>query len=135
LRELSDKMFVLKSEAASELPSPTASNHNDAGAIVMAEASIQQKALIQVTTAARVLAQLKARQAVKHALQARGLKVSDFAASEISSWGRLYLEDHPQLFHEAIAQARAMILAGVCGKRAQRALCAKLESDAQRTEA
>jgi hypothetical protein len=136
LRELSDKMFVLKSEAASELPSPTASNHNDAGAIVMAEASIQQKALIQITTAAHVLAMLRARNAVKEELRKQGLKLTEYSAREITSWASVYLDDHrSELMPDAIAQARAMILAGVCGKRAARALRAKLESDAQRTEA
>jgi hypothetical protein len=35
---------------------------------------------------------------------------------------------------EAIAQARAMILGGAFGKRAERALRANLTSDVQRTE-
>jgi hypothetical protein len=93
----------------------------------MAEAnhSIQQKALIQVTTAARVLAQLRARQAVKRELQAQGLKVTQYSAREITSWAHVWLDDHHDtLIPDAIEEARRMILAGALGKRAQRALAA-----------
>jgi hypothetical protein len=91
---------------------------------------------IHITTASRALAALRARQAVKRELQKQGLKVTHYSAKEISSWARLYLEDHHDaLMPEAIASARAMILRGDLGKRAQRALCAELESDAQSAKA
>jgi predicted DNA-binding protein (MmcQ/YjbR family) len=92
--------------------------------------------MIQITSAAHMLAQLRARQAVKRELQKQGLKPAHYAAREISSWAQVYLEDHmAELMPEAIARARAMIASGALGKRAQRALCAKLESDAQTQKA
>jgi hypothetical protein len=104
----------------------------------MAEAasSIAQFPTIRITTAARVLAMLRARQAVKRELQAQGLKVSQYSAAEITSWAHVWLDDHHEtLIPAAIAEARRMILSGAMGKRAQRALCAKLESDAQTQKA
>ena len=107
-----------------------------AGVIVIAAASIQQKALIQVTTAAHCLAMLRARNAVKDRIKAEGLKPAQLSAREITSWAILYLEDNrATLLPDAIAQAKRMILSGAMGKRAQRALCAKLESDAQTQKA
>jgi len=91
--------------------------------------------MIQVTTAAHVLAQLRARNAVKDQIRKQGLKPSHYAAREITGWANVYLDEHPELIPEAIAQARAMILAGALGKRAQRALCANLSSDAQKEKA
>jgi hypothetical protein len=107
----------------------------------MAEAhqSIQQIPTIRITTAAHVLAQLRARQAVKRELQKHGLKVNAYSARDITSWACVFLDDHPELIPQAIEQARAMIASGALGKRAQRALaqaqCAKLESDAQTQKA
>ena len=91
--------------------------------------------MIQLTTAARCLAMLRSRNAVKEELRKQGLKLTQYSAREITSWANVYLDEHPELFPEALAQARAMILRGDLGKRAQRALCANLSSDAQRTEA
>jgi hypothetical protein len=97
-----------------------------------ANASLQQIPTIRITTAARVLAQLRARQAVKRELQKQGLKVSHYTAAEITSWAHVFLDDHHEtLIPAAIEEARRMILSGALGKRAARALCAKLESDAQ----
>ena len=73
---------------------------------------------------------------MKRELQKHGHKVSAYSARDISVWARLYLEDHHEaLIPPALAQARAMILSGVLGKRAARALCAKLVSDAQTPDA
>jgi hypothetical protein len=89
----------------------------------MAEASIQQKALIQITTAAHCLAMLRSRQAVKAELRHRGLKLTHYSAREITSWAIVYLDDHHEtLIPDAIEEARAMILKGALGKRAARAL-------------
>jgi hypothetical protein len=75
-------------------------------------------------------------QCSKDELRKQGLKVAHYSAAEITSWAMVYLDDHAaELMPEALAQAKRMILSGAMGKRAQRALCAKLESDAQRTEA
>jgi hypothetical protein len=101
----------------------------------MAEAtsSIAQFPTIRITTAAYALAMLHSRQAVKRQLQAKGEKVSHYAAREITVLARQYLaERRSELMPEAIANARAMILRGDLGKRA---LCANLSSDAQRTKA
>jgi hypothetical protein len=84
--------------------------------------SLQQISTIRITTAAHVLAQLRARQAVKRELQAQGLKVTHYSARDISSWANVYLDEHPELIPAAALEARAMILAGALGKRAQRAL-------------
>jgi hypothetical protein len=87
-----------------------------------ANASLQQIPTIRITTAARVLAQLRARQAVKRELQAQGLKVSQYSAAEITSWAIVYLDDHHEtLIPAAIEEARRMILSGVLGKRAAKA--------------
>ena len=53
----------------------------------MAEAnrSIQQSPTIRITTAAHVLAQLRARQAIKNQLRKQGLKVSHYAARNITA--------------------------------------------------
>jgi hypothetical protein len=91
--------------------------------------------MIQLTTAAHCLATLRSRNAVKRELQKQGLKVSQLAAREISSWAQVYLDDHrAELIPPAIEQARAMILRGDSGKRAARALCAELSNDAQPRE-
>lgn len=104
----------------------------------MAEANhrLAQSPTIRITTAAHCLAMLRSRNAVKDELKKHGLKVSAYSARDISVWASVYLDDHSaELIPEAIASARAMILSGALGKRAQRALCAELSSDAQRTEA
>ena len=82
---------------------------------------------IRVTSAAKVLAQLRARNMVKDHIRRRGEKLSAYKSAEITSWARLYVEDHQQCLEEA----KKMILAGRLGKRAQKALRAKLSSDAQ----
>jgi cytochrome c553 len=58
-----------------------------------ANASLQQIPTIRITTAAHVLAQLRARQAVKRQLQARGEKVSLYAARDITALARQYLAE------------------------------------------
>ena len=104
----------------------------------MAEAtsSIAQSPTIRITTASVVLAQLRARNAVKDSLRKFGHKPTHYSAKEINSWVQLFLEDHAgELIPEAIAKARAMILEGALGKRAQRALFAELNTDAQNAKA
>src|SRR5260370_20622273 len=83
-----------------------------------ATASLHQSPQVRITTAAHVLAQLRARQAVKRELQKQGLKASHYSAREISSWGSVYLEDHPELVAEARPVVEAWIAQGVFGKRA-----------------
>ena len=74
-------------------------------------------AVIQLTTATKVLAQLRARNAVKDAIRRQGHKPSSLTAAEIKGWTDIYVEDHPALVAEASERARAMILEGLLGKR------------------
>lgn len=95
----------------------------------MAEAnrSISQIHTIHITTAAHILAQLRARQAVKERRH-QGFEVTHFAAREISALAHDYLLAHRgELMPEAIETAKRF-LAGEFGKRAQRALRAKLKT-------
>jgi hypothetical protein len=98
-----------------------------------------QQIQLRITTASRVLAMLHSRNAVKEALRNRGLKLTEYSAREITSWARVYLQDHhAELMPDAIKTATQWALAGEFGKRMQaqaRQLCANLSSDAQRTEA
>jgi hypothetical protein len=104
--------------------------------IVMAKDRLPQIPTIRITTASRILAQLRARQAVKRELQKQGLKPAHYSAREITSWSMLYLEDHAaELMPAAIEQARPIILSGAMGKRAQRELLANIISDAQNGKA
>lgn len=69
---------------------------------------------------------------MKAELQRRGEKVSHYAAREISVLAQEYLAQHgSELMPDAIATIERWILAGQFGKRAQRALCAKLTTNAQ----
>jgi hypothetical protein len=83
---------------------------------------------IQLTTASHCLAMLRSRKAVKDQIRKQGLKPTHYSAREISSWASLYLEDHcAELIPPAIEQARAMILSGAMGKRAQKAFIKELQ--------
>jgi hypothetical protein len=87
-----------------------------------ANASLPQIHTIRITTAARVLAQLRARNAVKEELRKQGLKLTQYSAREITGWAIVYLDDHQsELMPRAIEEARGMILWGVLGKRAAKA--------------
>ena len=80
---------------------------------------------IQLTTAAHCLAMLRSRQAVKRELQAQGLKVSNYAAREITVLAIEYLAEHrAELMPDAIETVERWALEGFFGKRAQRALAA-----------
>ena len=81
---------------------------------------ILTQAQLRITTASVVLAQLRARNAVKAELRKQGLKVSHYAAREISSWAQVYLDDHPNLIAEAKPVVEAWFAQGVFGKRAQK---------------
>ena len=104
----------------------------------MAEAnrSIPQIHALRITTAACILAQWRARVAVKDQLRKQGLKVSHYAARDITVMASEYLSEHrSELMPPAIETIERWTLAGKFGKRAQRALAqaqrAKLSSDAQ----
>jgi hypothetical protein len=107
----------------------------------MAEAkrSIQQIAAIRITTAANVLAQLRARDAIKDQLRKQGLKVSHYAARDVTAMACEYLSQHrSELLSSAIETIKRWTLAGESGKRAQRALaqaqCAELRTNAEAKE-
>jgi hypothetical protein len=92
---------------------------------VMATQNLSQiptQAQLRITTASVVLAQLRARQAVKQQLQRQGLKVSHYAAREITVLARQYLSEHrSELMPDAIETITQWTLRGDFGKRAQRA--------------
>jgi len=78
--------------------------------------------MIRVTTAAAMLAQIKARQAVKNELRHRGEKVTHYSARDITLMANDWLDAHwVEILPECKEQALAMILSGALGKRAQRA--------------
>jgi hypothetical protein len=75
---------------------------------------------IRITTAPQLLAQIRARQAVKDQLQRKGEKVSHYAAKDITTMANDWLAQHrAELMPQCVEQARAMILSGQLGKRAQ----------------
>jgi hypothetical protein len=81
------------------------------------------------------LARFRARQALKDQLRKQGLKVSHYAARDITAMAREYLSEHrSELLPPAIETIERWTLAGKLGKRARRALCAELSNDAQATE-
>ena len=63
-------------------------------------------AVIQVTSAAKVLAQLRARNMVKDHIRRRGEKLSAYKSAEITSWARLYVEDHPALQQQCLEESK-----------------------------
>jgi hypothetical protein len=72
------------------------------------------------TTAASALAAIRARHAVKDQLQRKGEKVSHYGAKDITAMADEWLTEHRgELAEQCLAQARAMILSGALGKRAQ----------------
>ena len=59
-------------------------------------------AVIEVATAAKVLAQLRGRNAVKDAIRRQGLKVNNYKAREITSWAELFIEEHPDSINDGL---------------------------------
>jgi hypothetical protein len=84
-----------------------------------------------VAGGAVTLALYRARQAVKGGLRRKGEKVSAYPSCEITTMAKAYLAEHRELLVEAKATVERWTLEGVFGKRAQRELRAKIESDAQ----
>jgi len=76
---------------------------------------------IRVTTAAALLAQMRARKEVKAELQRKGEKVSHYSAREITQLAQQWFDAHrAELMPQCIEKAKAMLLSGALGKRAQR---------------
>jgi hypothetical protein len=91
--------------------------------------------MIYVTTAAKALAMLRSRNAVKDELRKQGLKVAHYSAAEITSWAMVYLDDHHEtLIPAAIEEAKRMILSGTMGKRAQKAFIKELKIEQSQGE-
>jgi hypothetical protein len=90
--------------------------------------SIQQtldQAQARITTAAVVLAQLRARKTIKDQLRKQGIKTTALSAREISMAAHEYLREHrEELMPDAIEAVERWTADGVFGKRAQRALAA-----------
>jgi hypothetical protein len=81
---------------------------------------------IRVTTAAALLAQMRARKEVKAQLMRKGEKVSHYSAREISLLAQQWLDAHQaEVMPECVEKAKAMMLSGALGKRAQRAALAR----------
>jgi hypothetical protein len=77
---------------------------------------------IRVTTAARLLAEMRARQQAKAELQRKGLKPTHYSAREITLLAQQWFDAHgAEIMAHCLARARAMMLSGSLGKRAQRA--------------
>ena len=87
--------------------------------------------MIELTAAGRTRAMQLARNQIKENIRREGFKANQFTAAEIAQWAKAYVEKHPELIERAMADARAMILSGALGKRAAKALRAKLNNDAQ----
>ena len=71
--------------------------------------------------AVKVLARLAAKKAVQAELKAKGVRVTLVRPAVISAQAQVYLQEHPELIAQAKPKVERMILAGVFGKRAQRA--------------
>jgi hypothetical protein len=76
----------------------------------------EQKAL-QARVAVRVLAQLAAKNEVKHQLRAQGLRIWDFTAKDIAIRVEAWLAVHPELIVEARAKLRGWVTANQAGQR------------------
>ena len=57
-------------------------------------------------SAVHVLARLSARKAVQEQLRADGVRVSLFKPAEIRAEAQVYLEQHPELFQQALEKAK-----------------------------
>ena len=64
-----------------------------------------ERKAIQARVAVRVLAQLAAKNAVKHQIRAQGLKLWDFTAKEIAIRAEAWLLAHPEMIAQAQAKA------------------------------
>src|SRR5215472_6561 len=59
-------------------------------------------------SAVHVLARLAARRAVQEQLRANGVRVSLVKPAEISARAQVYLEQHPEIWREALERAQRM---------------------------
>ena len=87
----------------------------------MGEANHSIQLQAQLTTASFVLAQFRARNAVKEALKRQGRRLADVDAKEITALARDYVSAHPELVAEAQPIVESWIAQGRFGKRAQKA--------------
>jgi hypothetical protein len=88
----------------------------------------------RITTASFVLALQRARNAVKEELKRQRRRLADVEAKEITGRAKDYLIAHPELVADARPVVESWIARGVFGKRAQRAFCATLKTNAQKEE-
>jgi hypothetical protein len=87
-------MIALKSEPHDLVPQGSNPTTEMINTMAEAKRSIPQIPTIHITTAAHCLAQLRARNAVKHQLRKQGLKVSHYAARDITAMACEYLSEH-----------------------------------------
>jgi hypothetical protein len=90
--------------------------------------------MIPIGSAVRVRARQLAMGKVHDAVKRQGAKWSALSAAQKQSWAILFLEDHPSLIVQARQEVEAWARAGFFGKKVQRELCAKLNSNAQKLE-
>ena len=76
-----------------------------------------------------------ARGVVKDQLKRQKIRLAEVEAKEVSARARDYLEEHPELIAQARPQVESWFARGVFGKRAQRAFCATLITNAQSAKA
>jgi hypothetical protein len=89
----------------------------------------------RITRASFVLAMQRARGVVKEELKRQRVRIADVEAKEITERARDYLIAHPELVAEARPVVESWFARGVFGKRAQRAFCAALNTNAQTPKA
>jgi hypothetical protein len=89
----------------------------------------------RIASASRTLAMLRSRDRVKEELRKFGVSPTHMAASEITSWARLYLEDHcAELMSDAVATIERWTREGVFGRRAQKAFIKHLQIEQSQSE-
>jgi hypothetical protein len=76
-----------------------------------------------------------ARGIVKDQLKRQRIRLADTDAKDISEQARAMLEAHPAIIDEARSCVEEWFRRGVFGKKAQRAFCANLTTDAQKPNA
>jgi hypothetical protein len=88
----------------------------------------------QMTMATMTRAMMLARGAVKEALKRQAVRLCEVDAKDISSWARVYLDDHPALMDQARSEIAEWFARGVFGKRAQKAFIKELKIEQTQVE-
>jgi hypothetical protein len=91
-------------------PIKRSSDHNDNGAIVMADQSLPLPTTFKHISVhmIHILARLQAKRLVQDQLRAEGVRVTLVGPAEISARAQAYLADHPELYRQALERAQLM---------------------------